>query len=171
MTQDGSLTVSIAAGAIPDQNGVPNAAFTETFITDITSIPYPTPLAAQNPPGSLIYDPTATGTIGFVGDTDSYTLSLAGGQGLSVTLQTDAGLTGTVTVTDPSNHVIGSATVRRRRGDDRAAIGPRADCRHLHDHRRRRERHDRRLHDPGRPERGRETGERHQQFASGPLST
>ena len=63
-----------------DSYGVPNLGFTGTYITDIVSEPYPTPLQAQLPLGSLIYDPSVTGTVGFVGDTDTYTLALAAGQ-------------------------------------------------------------------------------------------
>ena len=55
-------------------------------MTDIVSEPYPVPLTGQPPAGSLIYDPTVTGTVGFVGDTDTYTLALAAGQQLSLAL-------------------------------------------------------------------------------------
>ena len=65
------------------------------------SEPYPTPLQGQNPAGSLIYDPSVTGTVGFVGDTDTYTLALAAGQTLSLVMTTDPSLIGTVTLLDP----------------------------------------------------------------------
>ena len=41
VTHDGSLTLTVPAGAIQDEFGVPNAAFTGTYITDIVSQPYP----------------------------------------------------------------------------------------------------------------------------------
>ena len=80
VTQDGTLTLTIPAGALVDQYGVPSLGFTGTYVTDIVSEPYPTPLVGQPPAGSLIYDPSVTGTVGFVGDTDTYTLALAAGQ-------------------------------------------------------------------------------------------
>ena len=79
-------------------------------MTDIVSEPYPVPLTGQPPAGSLIYDPTVTGTVGFVGDTDTYTLALAAGQQLSLALTTGTGLIGTVTLEGPGGTTIGSAT-------------------------------------------------------------
>ena len=76
--------------------------------------PYPTPLQGSPPAGSLIYDPSVTGAIGFVGDTDTYTLPLAAGQTLSLVLTTDPSLIGTITVLDPSGNTIGSADGARR---------------------------------------------------------
>ena len=110
VTQDGTLTLTVPAGVLFDMFGVPNLGFTGTYITDIVSEPYPTPLQAQLPLGSLIYDPSVTGSIGFVGDTDTYTLGLAAGQTLSLALTVDAGLIGTVTLEGPGGTTIGSAT-------------------------------------------------------------
>ncbi len=117
VTQDGSLTLTVPAGGIQDTLGVPNAAFTGAYVTDIVSQPYPTPLQAVNPAGSLIYDPTVTGSIGFVGDTDSYTLSLTGGQTLSLVLSTDPNLIGMVALLGPGGSTIASATAAAA-GDD-----------------------------------------------------
>ena len=110
VNQDGTLTLTVPAGILFDMFGVPNLGFTGTFITDIVSEPYPTPLQAQPPVGSLIYDPSVTGTVGFVGDTDTYTLGLAAGQTLSLALTVDAGLIGTVTLKGPGGTTIGIAT-------------------------------------------------------------
>ena len=44
VTQDGTLTLTIPAGAMLDPYGVPNLAFTGTYIIDIVTAPYPTPL-------------------------------------------------------------------------------------------------------------------------------
>ena len=77
VTHDGSLTLTIPAGVILDMFGVPNLGFTGNYVVDIVSAPYPTPLVGVNPPGSLIYDPTVSGSVGFAGDTDTYTLFLA----------------------------------------------------------------------------------------------
>ena len=49
ITQDGTLTLTVPAGALTDLVGVPNLAFTGTYIVDIVSEPYPVPLAGQEP--------------------------------------------------------------------------------------------------------------------------
>jgi methionine-rich copper-binding protein CopC len=111
ITQDGTVTLTIPAGAIRDTHEVPNAAFSGTYIVQVNSQPYPTSFAGVSPPGSLIYDPTVTGAINFTGDSDTYTLAVAANQTLTVVMSTDPALTGTITVTDPKNNVIGTATV------------------------------------------------------------
>ena len=58
----------------------------------------------------MIYDPSVTGGISFVGDTDTYTLPLAAGQTLSLVLVTDPSLIGTITLEGPDGTTIGSAT-------------------------------------------------------------
>jgi len=110
ITQDGTLTLTVPAGVILDNYGVGNAAFSGTYIVQVNSQPYPTPLAAQDPAGSLIYDPSVTGAINFLGDTDTYTLPLAAGQTLSAVLSTDPTLTGVISLYDPSNNLIATAT-------------------------------------------------------------
>src|SRR5262249_10509505 len=110
ITQDGSLTLTIAAGAILDDHGVPGLDFTGNYIVDLVSAPYPTPLQGKDPAGSLIYDPKVSGSVGFPGATDTYTLPLAANQSLSLVLSVDPGLTGTLTVLDPSGTTVGTAT-------------------------------------------------------------
>ena len=44
------------------------------------------------PSGSLIYDPSVSATIGFAGDTDSFTISLDAGQSASVLVTPDKNL-------------------------------------------------------------------------------
>ena len=109
VTQDGTLTLTVPAGVLLDSYGVPNLEFVGTYVTDIVSAAYPVPLAGQAPAGSLIYDPSVSGTVGFVGDTDTYTLALAAGQQLSLALTTGTGLVGTITLEDPSGTTIGTA--------------------------------------------------------------
>ena len=75
VTQDGTLTLTVPAGALLDSYGVPNPASPAPTSPTSCSEPYPVPLQASAPPGSLIYDPSVSGTVGFVGDTDTYTLS------------------------------------------------------------------------------------------------
>ena len=91
-------------------NGTPGGNFVLHYSTDNPTTSYPTPLAGKLPLGSMIYDPSITGVIGVAGDTDSFTLNLDAGQ--TLTLIADAGTTlrPTITLLDPSNNVIGTAT-------------------------------------------------------------
>ena len=110
VTRDGTLALTIPASAILDPYGVGNLAFSGTYIVQVNSQPYPTPLAGQPPSGSLIYDPSVTGAINFLGDTDTYTLPLAGSQTISLVLSVDPSLIGTVTLLDPSGNTVATAT-------------------------------------------------------------
>jgi hypothetical protein len=111
ITTEGTLTASIAAGAVTDAFGNPGAAFSASYTTDIGTVPYPVPLVAKNPLGSLIYDPSISGLIGPAGDTDTFTLAVDPGQTISVLVTpTSAGLQPAVTVLDASSAVLGTAT-------------------------------------------------------------
>ena len=78
---------------------------------DFDVMPFPTPLEAKAPLGSLIYDPAVSSTIGFVGDTDSFTLDVDPGQTIAVIVEADdASLQPTVDVYDPSATWLGGAT-------------------------------------------------------------
>ncbi|MGD9720098.1 MAG: S8 family peptidase, partial [Pirellulales bacterium] len=110
-TTEGSLTASIAAGALKDTFGSPGAAFSTTYQVDIGTVPYPTPLAPKNPPGSLIYDPSVGGSISFAGDVDSFTLAIDAGQTITVVVTPLIGnLQPSIELHDPANTLIGSAT-------------------------------------------------------------
>jgi hypothetical protein len=111
ITVEGIFTVDIAARAITDAFGNPGAAFTGTYSTDIVTAPYPTPLTPENPPGSLVYDPSYTGLINFAGDTDSLTLVIDPGQTITLLVTPSvAGLQPAVQMRDPSGTLLGSAT-------------------------------------------------------------
>jgi protocatechuate 3,4-dioxygenase beta subunit len=112
ITQDGTLTLTIPAGAILDQYGVGNQAFTGTYIVQIPIQPYPVPLVGKDPAGSLIYDPSVKGAINFQGDTDTYTLPLAAdaNQEISLVLSVDPSLIGTLTLVDPNGNTVATAT-------------------------------------------------------------
>ena len=58
----------------------------------IASTTYPTPLGPEPPAGSLMDDPSISGSVAFSGDTDSYTLPLAANQTLTLVLAVDPGL-------------------------------------------------------------------------------
>jgi Ca2+-binding RTX toxin-like protein len=111
ITAEGTLAASIAAGAINDAFGNPGAAFSASYAVDIGTVPYPTPLTAKNPLGSLVYDPSTSGLIGPAGDTDTFTLAVDPGQTITVLVTpTTAALQPTVELRDPSSTVVGSAT-------------------------------------------------------------
>ena len=111
ITSEGTLNASIAAGAVTDQYGNLGAAFTAAYNIDIGTFPFPVPLSAKAPLGSLIYDPAATGFITPIGDTDTFTLSVDPGQTISVLVTpTSAGLRPTVQLLSPTNAVIGTDT-------------------------------------------------------------
>ena len=109
--EPGTLTASIAAGAIADAVGNPNVGFSGSYVVDIPTQAFPTPLTAKDPAGSLIYDPSASDTINYAGDTETYTLAVDPGQTISVLVTANSpGLQPTVTVFDPSNTNLGTAT-------------------------------------------------------------
>src|SRR5215475_8169580 len=105
-----AFTASIPAGVITDAFGNAGAAFTGGYVVDIGTVPYPTPLLAKNPRGSLIYDPSIAGNIGFAGDTDSFTLSLDPAQTVTAIVTGSGGLQPKVELRNPASTVIGSAT-------------------------------------------------------------
>ena len=107
---EGTLTASIAAGAVTDAFGNPGAAFTANYGVDIGTVPYPAPLAAKVPLGSMVYDPTASGTINFAGDTDNFTLNIDPNQTISlIVTPTSAGLRPRIELFDPANVSLGFA--------------------------------------------------------------
>jgi subtilase family serine protease len=109
---EGTLTASIAAGALNDANGNPLlTAYSGSFGIDVVSVPLPTPFTSAAPGGSLIYtDAGVSGGIQFLGDTDSYTVNLNANQTISVTVTGSQTLQPTVQVTDPNSNFLGSAS-------------------------------------------------------------
>jgi hypothetical protein len=108
---EGALTTTIPAGAVTDAFGNIGTAFTASYVVDIGTVPYPTPLLAKNPVGSLIYDPSITGNIGFAGDTDSFTISIDPEQTVTAIVTGSGGLKASVKLLkSPLNTTIGSAT-------------------------------------------------------------
>ncbi|HEX5081206.1 MAG TPA: PxKF domain-containing protein [Blastocatellia bacterium] len=107
---EGALTATIPAGVVADAFGNVGTAFTGTYVVDIGTAPFPTPLLAKNPPGSLIYDPSITGIIGFANDKDSFTISLDPEQTVTAIVTGSGGLKPRVKLfKSPFNTFIGSA--------------------------------------------------------------
>ena len=110
ITQNGYLTLTLAAGTLKDSFGVPNLPFSGTYGVDIATQGYPVPLAQAAPKGSLIYDPSVSGALVYPGETNTYTLNISAGQSLSQVLTVDSGLIGTITLKGPGGNTIASAT-------------------------------------------------------------
>ncbi|HEX5102909.1 MAG TPA: S8 family peptidase, partial [Pirellulaceae bacterium] len=98
ITSEGTLSASIAAGALADTYGNPNLAFAGSFTLDIGTVPFPTPLAPVAPLGSLIQSQVAAGIIGVAGDTDSFTIDVAAGQTITVLVTPASTLQPTVAI-------------------------------------------------------------------------
>jgi autotransporter-associated beta strand protein len=108
---EGTLSASIAAGAITDAVASPNTAFFGAYQVDAATSAFPAPLTPKNPLGSLIYDPPATGIINFIGDSDTFTLAIDPGQSITVLITpTTGGLRPSVQLRDPADVTIATAT-------------------------------------------------------------
>lgn len=115
VTNEGSITASIAAGAVVDQFGNPSLTdFTATYGIDIGTAAYVTPLEPKRPLGGLIYDPSVSGVINIVGDTDTFTLSIDPSQSITVVVEPVGVPTGslapTVEVRDPTGLLLDHAS-------------------------------------------------------------
>jgi hypothetical protein len=130
----------------PSGDGVEGGDFFVDFAVDFASQPYPTPLGVENPLGSLIYDPTVTNVISYAGDTHSYTVNLNSGQTLTVAVTEGATLQPTITVSDPTNTVIGSVSAAAAGKDAVLQTIPITQGGDLYRHRRRRCRLDGSVH-------------------------
>jgi hypothetical protein len=104
---EGTESYSMAYGAINDADGNPVQPYSSNFTVNILTSPYPTPLTPKPPLGSLMYDPSVSAGIQFVGDTDSFTINLNAGQTATIDLTTDPSLQGQIDLFDPSNNNIG----------------------------------------------------------------
>jgi len=83
--------------------------FYVNFTLDTEEGAYPTPLAAVQPYGSLVYDPVIEAEIGAPGDTDAFTLIVDTGQTMTVVVDPAAGLRPSVALYDPSDVFLGGA--------------------------------------------------------------
>ncbi len=94
-------------------DGIEGGNFLVDFYLDVDATgpaAYPTPLSPKTPLGSLIYDPSVTGVINPLGDTDSFTIDVDAGQTITVLVTPGAGLQPTIDLVDPSNAPVGSVT-------------------------------------------------------------
>ena len=89
-------------------DGFEGGNFTVNFTTDFVIAPYPVPLAAKAPLGSLIYDPSISGVIGTPVDTDSFTIDIDDGQTITLVVETNSTLQAEVELFDPGNTSLAS---------------------------------------------------------------
>ena len=80
---EGTIEVSMAAGAVLDAFGNPGPAYAGSFTTDVSTVAFPNPLGVA-PAGSLVYRSSYSGSIAAPLDSDSFTLQLDPGQTLAV---------------------------------------------------------------------------------------
>jgi hypothetical protein len=109
VTTEGTLNARLTADVVTDPFGNPGAAFSAGYAVDVGTASYP-PLTGKDPPGSLIYDASATGVINSGNDTDNFTLRVDPGQTITVVVTPTAALRPTVALLNPSNGVVGSDT-------------------------------------------------------------
>ena len=93
--------------------GSGNGVFTggEAYTVDIGTVDYPLPLEAEEPLGSLIYDPSVTAMIATVGDTDNFTIDLEEDQTIAIVVDPDTTLIPTIELFGPSSSSIGAANL------------------------------------------------------------
>jgi len=101
VVNEGTLTVVMPAGALTDEFSNPMLSYSGSFDLDFGTVPYPTPLEAKAPLGSLIYDPTVSGSISFNDDTDSFEIDLDPDQTIMVVVDPDASLQPTIDLSGP----------------------------------------------------------------------
>ena len=92
-------------------NGVAGGDFIVQFGVESgsgTVVPITTPLTATAPLGSLVYEGSATSSISFANDVDSYSIHLEAGQTITLVVDPSATLRPTVTLRDRNNNLVGS---------------------------------------------------------------
>ncbi|MCU0707694.1 MAG: S8 family serine peptidase [Pirellula sp.] len=107
---EGTLTTSIAAGAIKDIYGNDGASFSANYVVDYGTAPFPVPLKPIEPLGSLIYEATQRGIIDPAGDTDSFTIKVDPGQTITAVVEASGTLRSTVKIFGPNGSLVASST-------------------------------------------------------------
>ena len=69
---------------LPSGDGQEGGDFSLNFTVDVGLSPFPLPLEAIVPLGSLVHDSVVDGQIGLPGDFDSFTIDLDAGQSMTV---------------------------------------------------------------------------------------
>jgi streptogramin lyase len=96
---------------VPSGNGVEGGNFFVDFTLTHGTEALPVNFSSVPPLGDLIYQGSFTdAVVNPPGSTNTYTVNLAANQTLTLDLTSDGNLQGAITVKDPSNNVIGTAT-------------------------------------------------------------
>jgi len=101
ITAEGTLNVSMAAGAVTDTSANPVGPFAGNYTVDVGTEAFPVPLLAAAPVGSLTYTGSVAGTVNTGTDTDAYTVILDAGQAVTALVTPAAGLRPAITLTGP----------------------------------------------------------------------
>lgn len=109
LNSEGTLTATMAAGAVTSTLGNSSGAFNGSYGVDISTIPFGGTFTATAPIGSRAYSGSMPGTVHFSSDTDSFTLDLDAGQTIAAIVTPAAGLQPRVNVIGPGG-VSGSAS-------------------------------------------------------------
>ncbi|HEY8668670.1 MAG TPA: M36 family metallopeptidase, partial [Tepidisphaeraceae bacterium] len=109
IASEGTLTVSMAAGALGDLDGNPSNAYGGSFTTDVGTVAFPA-LAGKNPLGAGVFDGSASGTVGYAGDTDSFTFTVDAGQTITALADPGTTLRPTIELRNGGGTLVGSAT-------------------------------------------------------------
>ncbi|MAE66557.1 MAG: hypothetical protein CMJ18_19990 [Phycisphaeraceae bacterium] len=94
----------------PSGDGVPGGVFEVEFITDRLDATELAPIESVPPAGSLIFETTASGSIGFIGDRDRFEVDLEAGQTITVLVEGDLLLLPRFQLFDPSGVPIASTS-------------------------------------------------------------
>lgn len=101
VTSETDLTLTIPANAISDTSGNGVNPYTTSYVVDIDTAAFPTPLTAVGVPGVMAFTGSQAGTIDIAADTDAFTVDLDAGQYVTVTLTGSASLRGSLQLTGP----------------------------------------------------------------------
>ena len=109
---EGPVTITVKDTELTDLFGNPNPLdFVGTYEADVATLALPTPLVAEYPLGSLIYQVDQAGLIHVAGDIDQFTLAVDPNQTLTVLVTPNSGgLRPTVELRDPSNAIVGTSS-------------------------------------------------------------
>ncbi len=106
---EGTLQPTLAAGALLDVFGNPSVTYVGSLPIDMGTIAFPT-LTSVRPVGSTTYRNSYAGSISFVGDSDSFTLSLDAGQSLTISARVPDTLQGRLRITGPGTDLTHDAS-------------------------------------------------------------
>ena len=93
--------------SLPSGNGHSGGSFLVHFTADAAVAPFPTPLSANDPLGSLIYNGSTQAVIGAKSDVDSYTVVLDVGQTLTAVVVPASALRPKLSISGPGGVNVG----------------------------------------------------------------